>query len=76
MKHIEIPKVPALNLEKAIKATDDYLKELEQMKDEGLTDKQATALVKLTEELIPPTETDRAIVPRPVYSLLPKNPFY
>jgi hypothetical protein len=58
MQHIENPELPALNLEKAIKVTHDYMTELEELKSEGLTEKQATTLIKFTKELISPTETE------------------
>jgi len=58
MEHVENPELPLLNLEKAIKATHDYIKELEELKSEGLTEKQAATLIKFTQELISPTETE------------------
>jgi len=58
MEHIENPVLPVLNLEKAIKATHDYIKEIEELKSEGLTDKQAETLTKFTQELISPKKTE------------------
>jgi len=54
----EIPELPVLNIEKASKALQHYTKELEELKSEGLTDRQAKALIKFTQELISPMETE------------------
>jgi hypothetical protein len=59
VKEMEYPELPALDIEKATKALQDYKKELEEMKCEGLTDKQAGALIKFTQELIPSNETEK-----------------
>jgi len=50
--------MPALDIGKAIKAIQEHKKEFEELKSEELTDKQAKALIKFTQELIPPTETE------------------
>jgi hypothetical protein len=50
--------IPALDVEKAIKAIQEHKKELEELKSEELTDKQAKALIKFTHELVPQTETE------------------
>jgi len=54
----EIPELPVLNIEKALKALQNYTKELEELKNDGLTDKQAKTLIKFTQELIPTVETE------------------
>jgi len=54
----EIPELPVLNIEKALKALQNYTKELEELKSDGLTDKQAKVLIKFTHELIPTVETE------------------
>jgi hypothetical protein len=59
VKEMENPVLPAFDIEKATKALQDYKKELEEMKCEGLTDKQVGALMKLTQELIPSSETEK-----------------
>ena len=57
MEPIEI-EIPTLNVEKAIKAIQDCKKELEELKNEQLTDKQAKALIKFLGGLIPPNESE------------------
>lgn len=52
MKPIEFPKFVRLRGEKAIKALYDFISELEEQRDVELTDKQATALIKIAKELI------------------------
>jgi len=54
----EVPELPALNIEKALKALQNYTKELEELKNEGLTDKQSKTLIKFTQEFIPTVETE------------------
>jgi len=58
MEPIEIDGIPALNVEKAIKAVQNYIQELEDQKTEGLTDKQAQALNKFTKEILSQNETE------------------
>ena len=55
---MENPELPMFDVEKAMKALQDYTKELEDMKCEGLTQKQAKALVTFEEELISPNESE------------------
>jgi hypothetical protein len=55
---MENPELPMFDVEKAMKALQDYTKELEDMKCEGLTQKQAKALVRFEEELISPIESE------------------
>jgi len=55
MEPIEIP---MLNVEKAVKALQDYIKELEELKSEELTDKQAKALIRFAEGLISSNESE------------------
>jgi hypothetical protein len=58
MEHVENPELPSLNLEKAIKSTHDYIEELEELRSEGLTEKQAKTLIKFTQELTSSNETE------------------
>jgi len=58
MEPIEIDRIPVLNIEKAIKAVQNYIQELEDQKTEGLTDKQAQALNKFTQELLSQNEAE------------------
>jgi len=58
MKRPEIPELPMLDIDKAIRVSRDYMREFEKLKSEGLTDKQAERLLKLTQELLPTTESD------------------
>ncbi len=51
MKPLEIYELPVLDIDKAIKATQDYVRELEEMKSMGLTNKQAERLTRFTQEL-------------------------
>jgi cytochrome c1 len=57
MEPIEI-EIPALNIEKAIKALQDCTKELKEQGSEELTDKQAKALVRFLEGLFSPDESE------------------
>jgi len=50
--------IPALDIEKAIKAVQNYKQELEDKKIEGLTDKQAQALDKFEQELLSQNEAE------------------
>jgi hypothetical protein len=56
MEPVKSQELPMLDIEKAIKATRDHAKELDELKNEGLTTKQAEALIKFTQELISPSE--------------------
>jgi hypothetical protein len=58
MKHPEIQELPVLEIDKAIKATQDYVHELEEMKSTGLTNKQAERLIRFTQELTSATENE------------------
>jgi len=58
MEPSEIEEIPALNIEKAIKAVQNYIKELEDQKTEGLTDKQTQALNKFTQESLSQNEAE------------------
>jgi hypothetical protein len=61
---IEIPEFPILHGEKAIKALQDYIRELEEQKNEELTDKQAKAMIQLAQGLISTIETETRTVSR------------
>ena len=56
VKEMENPEFPSFNIEKAMKALQEYKEETEEMRCEGLTDKQASALINLTKELLPHTK--------------------
>jgi phage host-nuclease inhibitor protein Gam len=58
MQYIYIPKVQTLRGEDAIKALNDYVKELAEQKPEELTDKQVTTLTKFAEGLISSVESE------------------
>ena len=58
MKRQEIYELPMLDIDKAIKASQDYIKELEELKQEGLTNKQAERLCKFAQELIPSPDSE------------------
>ena len=58
MKRPEINELPMLNIEKAIKATQDYARELDELKHEGLSNKQAERLVAFTQELISVSDSE------------------
>ena len=55
---MENPELQMFDVEKAMKALQDYTKELEDLKCEGLTQKQTKALVTFEEELISPIESE------------------
>ena len=55
---MENPELPMFDVEKAMKALQDYTKELKDMKCEGLTHKQAKSLVRFEEELISPDQLE------------------
>ena len=52
MQPLEIPEFPVLRGEKAIEALYDFINELEEQRGKELTEKQTTALIKLTKGLI------------------------
>ena len=54
---MENSELPMFDVEKAMKAIQDYTKELEDTKCEGLTQKQAKALVTFEEEFIANNES-------------------
>lgn len=56
MEPTGIDKLPELDVEKAMKAVQNYNQDLENLKTEGLTDKQAQALVKFTQDILSPNE--------------------
>lgn len=58
MERPEIYELPVLDIDKAIKATQDYVRELEEMKSVGLTDKQAERLTRFTQELSSATDNE------------------
>jgi hypothetical protein len=58
MESTEVDKLPELDVEKAMKAVQNYKQELENLKTEGLTDKQAQALAKFTQEILSPNEAE------------------
>lgn len=58
MERSEIYELPVLDIDKAIKATQDYVRELEEMKSVGLTDKQAERLTRFTQELSSATDNE------------------
>jgi len=49
--------LPMLDIDKAMKVTRNYLAELDELKREGLTEKQSAALAKLAQEIISGTES-------------------
>jgi len=51
MKYPEIYELPKLDIDKAIKVTNDYMMEFEKLKSEGLTNKQAERLLSFTSDL-------------------------
>jgi len=58
MTFIEIPDLPVLRGEEAIKALSDFIKELEEEKSEELTVKQTKALTKFARGLISAIEAE------------------
>jgi hypothetical protein len=58
MQYIYIPEFQALRGEEAIKALNDYIRELEEQKPVELTDTQVNALIKFAQGLISFIETD------------------
>jgi hypothetical protein len=58
MQLIDIPESPTLRGEKAVKALCDFIDALEKQRNEGLTDKQTTALIKFARGLISPIEAE------------------
>ena len=58
MQTIEIPEFPTLCGEEAVKALYEYVRELEEQKNEELTEKQTEALIKLALGLIAAIETE------------------
>lgn len=58
---IEIPEFPVLRGEKAIKALNDFIGELEGQRGKELTKKQKTALIKLVKELISYAEAESRV---------------
>jgi len=49
---IQIPELPTLRGEKAVKALHNFIAELEEQRGKELADKQATALIKIARALI------------------------
>jgi len=47
-----------LDIDKAMKVTENYVAGLEELKREGLTEKQATALAKFTQEILSGTDSE------------------
>lgn len=66
MQYIMMPEFPRLSGEEAIEALFDFVDELEEQRRETLTDKQTTALIKLSWGLISSIEAEkrRATCPR------------
>jgi len=58
MQSIEIPELPTLRGENAIKALNEYIKELEGQNNGELTKKQTQTLIKLSQGLISVIETE------------------
>ena len=58
MQYVEIPELPTLRGEEAIRALYEYIRELEEQKSEELTEKQTKALIKLAQGLIPIIEAE------------------
>lgn len=58
MELLEIPEFPVLRGKKAIQALHDYINELEEQRGKELTEKQTTALIKLTKGLISSIEAE------------------
>jgi chromatin remodeling complex protein RSC6 len=58
MQYIEVPELPTLRGEEAIKALYEYIRELEEQKSEELTKKQTKALIKLAQGLISAIEKE------------------
>jgi hypothetical protein len=58
MEPPKIDELPMLDIEKAMKVAQDYVAELEELKCEGLTEKQTTALAKFTQEIISGIESE------------------
>jgi len=52
MQHVKIPEFPILRGEEAIEALQEFVRELEEQRGKELTDKQITALTKLSFGLI------------------------
>jgi len=52
MNYPETSELPMLDIDKAIKASKDYMMEFEELKSEGLTNKQAERLLRFTHELV------------------------
>lgn len=59
MQSIEIPEFPRVRGEKVIEALYDFINEFVEQRDKELTDKQATALIKLTKELTSSIEAEK-----------------
>jgi len=58
MQPVEIPEFPRLRGEEAIEALQDFIRELEEQRGKELTDKQTTALTKLSLGLISSIEAE------------------
>lgn len=58
MQSIEIPELPTLRGENAIKALNEYIKELEKQNNEELTKKQTQTLIRLSQGLISVIQTE------------------
>jgi hypothetical protein len=58
MQYLTIPVFPTLRGEEAIKALNEYIKELEGQKPVELTEKQVNALIKFARELISTIELE------------------
>lgn len=58
VKRPEIHELAVLDIDKAIKATQDYVSELKEMKSMGLTNKQAEELIRFTQELTSATDSE------------------
>jgi len=50
--------MPMLDIEKAMKVTQDYVSGLEELKRERLTEKQASALARFTQEILSGTDSE------------------
>jgi len=58
MELLEIPEFPGLRGKEAIQALHDFINELEEQRGKELTEKQTTALIKLTKGLISSIEAE------------------
>ena len=70
MQSQEIYEVPALDVDKAIRVVQEYVRELEEQKPEELTEKQVTALTKSAEGLISSIQSEtpsKSVKPKPSF---------